>query len=72
MEMIIQGIIDGALALGQALAALPEQDRQKVIDDLKRQFLGLHTDTKALADELDALKAEHADLKKQLAAFGSP
>lgn len=51
------------------LVTLPEQDRQKVVEQWKAQRDALATDRQGLVDELERVKAEHAALQAQLDAL---
>ena len=60
MDLLIQALIDSAIKMGQYLATLPEQDREKVAAQWKAQAAATHADVTALSDELAALKAKLA------------
>jgi len=72
MDFLVQALLDSAIKLGEYLATLPEQDRQKVTAQWRAQALSTAADVTALSDELAALKAEHEALKQQLAQQGAP
>ena len=65
-------IIEGAIALGEYLASLPEADRAKIVAQLRSQITSTAIDRQALTDELEQLKKDHAALKAQLAQQTPP
>lgn len=68
MDLLVQALLDAAIAMGKYLATLPEQDREKVVAQWKAQAAQTAVDVTALSDELTRVKAEHEALKAQMAA----
>ena len=68
MDILVSALLDAAIKLGEYLATLPEQDREKVKAQWKAQAAATATDVQALSDELAQLRAEHDTLKAKLAA----
>lgn len=54
---IITDIIEGAIALGDYLASLPEKDREAVKARLRAKLAETATDITALADEIAKTRA---------------